>query len=182
MSPGRSSSNANIVDATLLAARGSTIERAFPLSELPRLSEWSAGEQARLAVTFYMADKRVALKGHATVKLKLTCQRCLGSMLAPVDDEFDVVIVGSESDMDELPEQQEAIIADATRLDLAWVIEEQLLLATPLVPAHASIDECSGAKADSRAGEKRERTPETIEEAQRPFAQLRELMAAKKPR
>lgn len=183
MSPGRSSPNTDCVDATLLAARGAAIERTIQLSDLPRLTEWSAGESAQLAVKFFMAERRVAMQGRAAAMLKLTCQRCLGPMLAPVDDQFDVVIVDSETEMDQLPERQEAIIADAARLDLVWLLEEQLLLAMPLVPAHADAGECAQANTAARSGAHahREKKLEPTEESQRPFAQLRELLAAKKP-
>lgn len=179
MSQGRSSSSAEVVDAMLLAARGATVDRTFELRELPRLDEWSAGEDAKLSVRFYMADRRVGIEGRASAKLKLTCQRCLGAMVAPVDDEFHVVIADSEAEMDRLSEQEEAIIADPTRLDLSWLLEEQLLLAMPLVPVHEDVAMCAPASVKTQANSGAKRSKSAVaEESQRPFANLRDLMAA----
>jgi uncharacterized protein len=180
MSPGRSSFTADVVDAKLLAARESSLDRAFQVQELDRLTEWSAGETAHLSIRFYMADHRVGIAGRATAKMKLTCQRCLGAMTALVDDEFHVVIVDSEAEMAQLPEQQEAVIADASRLDLAWLIEEQLLLAMPLVPVHDAVTECTPASIADTQAKLAARTGASVgtEESQRPFANLRQLMQA----
>jgi uncharacterized protein len=180
MSPGRSSSNADVVDAALLAARGASLDRTFRLADLHRLAEWASGEDARLAVRFFAVDGRVSVTGRARAVLKLTCQRCLGAMTAPVDDEFSVVIVSSESAMDELPEQQEAVIANESQLDLAWLLEEQLLLAMPLVPVHDAVADCAKTESDVPAGTTLEKAAKTrhTEETQRPFANLRAMMKA----
>jgi uncharacterized protein len=171
------------VDAVPLAARGATIEREFRLIDLPRLSDWAVNEQARAHLTarFHLVDARVGIAGRATANLRLVCQRCLAPVPILVDDEFHVVLVPSESEMDQLPEQQDAAIADATRLELDWLLEEQLLLAVPLVPLHATTAECAqGASnnADSSQTAKRgeSQSPVALSETQRPFADLRDLL------
>jgi uncharacterized metal-binding protein YceD (DUF177 family) len=98
----------------------------------------------------------------------------------PVDDEFHVVLVASEDELGQLPETQDAMVADASKFELSWLLEEQLLLALPLVPAHPSSDDCVAstaamARASSVADEPKvpvAMTPET----QRPFANLRDLL------
>ena len=132
------------VDALPLAARGATLDREFRFADLSRLSDLAVDEQARAHLTarFHLIEARVGIAGRVTAKLRLVCQRCLGPVDASVDDEFHVVLVPSEDEMDQLPEQQDAMIADATRLELAWLLEEQLLLAMPLVSLHAKLTEC----------------------------------------
>jgi uncharacterized protein len=118
--------------------------------------------------------------------LQLVCQRCLSPVQVPVDDEFHVVLIGSEDEMDQLPEQQDAIVADAARLELGWLVEEQLLLAMPLVPTHANSSECLQSKAEVTAIAPRI-AADAVDEPQRPFANLRSLLdevgskAGKKP-
>jgi len=174
MSPGRTASTAEIVDATLLAARNAELDLALRVQNLQRLSEWATDKEASLSVRFYMADRRVGVDGRAEALLKLTCQRCLEPLVEQVADEFHVVIVESESEADGLAEQQEAIVADPTRLDLGWLLEEQLLLAMPLVPLHREVAQCSIASAEVRTESARRRSK--AEPTQRPFAGLRDLM------
>jgi uncharacterized metal-binding protein YceD (DUF177 family) len=98
-------------------------------------------------------------------------------MNVSIDDEFHVVIAASEVEMSQLPESQDAVIADATRLDLGWLIEEQLLLARPLAPMHERAAECRRTQVKAplpkRVSEEEEAEDQ---ETQRPFAGLRDLM------
>ena len=69
--------------------------------------------------------------------------------------------------MRELPESQDSVIANAEHLDLAWLTEEQVLLAMPLVPLHSSTAQCIPRDdADTKPSLRGET----------PFARLRELM------
>jgi uncharacterized protein len=188
MSPGRSQSSVasvtDTVDALLLAARGATEVREFRMAELPRLSDLAVDEhaQARISGRFHLVDGRVGIVGRANANLRLVCQRCLGAVQVPVDDEFHVVLIDSEAEMDQLPDEQEAVIVDATRLELSWLLEEQLLLALPLVPTHASTAECeqssaaNGSAAPAVAVAEMESPSVKAQETQRPFANLRELL------
>jgi uncharacterized protein len=188
MIPGRSQSSvvsdAHPVDALLLATREATEVREFRLADLPRLTDLAADEhaQARLAVQFHLVDARVAIVGRATANLKLVCQRCLGAVQVPVDDEFHVVLINAEAELEQLPDDQDAVIADASRLELSWLLEEQLLLALPLVPAHTSNEACvsrnpvsANGAADKTAAEMELPKPKASE-TQRPFANLRDLL------
>jgi uncharacterized protein len=164
-----------------LAARGATLDREFRLAELSRLAGWAVDEQARAHLTarFHLIEKRVGVAGRVTANLRLVCQRCLAPVETPVDDEFHVVLVSSENEMDQLPEQQDAVIANATQLELGWLLEEQLLLAMPLVPLHAKLTECVQGASSVEANELIERNAlqsEASLETQRPFADLREML------
>jgi uncharacterized protein len=130
-----------------------------------------------LAARFHLVDSKAAVAGRVTATLRLTCQRCLQPMNVSIDDEFHVVIAASEVELSQLPESQDAVIADATRLDLGWLIEEQLLLARPLAPMHERAAECRRTQAKAPAP-KRVSAEEEAEdqETQRPFAGLRDLM------
>jgi uncharacterized protein len=169
------------VDALPLAARGATLDRDFRLVELARLSDWAVDKQARAHLTarFHLVEKRVGVAGRVTANLRLICQRCLAPVETPVDDEFHVVLVSSENEMDQLPEQQDAVIANVTQLELGWLLEEQLLLAMPLVPLHAKLTECAQGASSVEANDLIERdAPQSAAslDTQRPFADLRELL------
>jgi uncharacterized protein len=179
MSPGRSQSTsektpADLVDAMVLATRGSEIRRDLRVGDLDRLRDLIADSDAAatLIARFHLVDGKAAVAGRVTATLQLACQRCLQPTSVPIDDEFHVVVASSEVEMSELPESQDAVIADATRLDLAWLIEEQLLLARPLAPMHESEAECR--RKPQKIAARRVSAEE--QETQRPFAGLRDLM------
>jgi uncharacterized metal-binding protein YceD (DUF177 family) len=64
------------------------------------------------------------------------------------------------------------VLGDAERLPVAELIEEQVLLGLPLVPMHATAAECGVADAAPDAG----RDVPAVDETQKPFANLRELL------
>jgi len=191
MSPGLSqvsvASVENTVNAMLLAARGAQVVRDYCVTQLSRISELAVNDQAqaRLSVRFHLVDARAGIAGRATANLRLVCQRCLGAVQVLVDDEFQVVLIASETEMDQVPEAQDVVIADATRLELSWLLEEQLLLAMPLVPTHATADECAQSRVamGREAGEAGKVVVDVADapeiaapETQRPFANLRDVL------
>jgi uncharacterized protein len=164
----------DIVDAMLLATRGSDIEQTFAMSDLPRVSDYATDSkaQATLVARFRNMDGKVWIDGEVTAALRMSCQRCMQPVDVPVDDEFSVMLIGSENELDTLAPEQDAIVAEAERLDLRWLTEEQLLLASPLVPLHVDEAECGIDVA-------KQTTASAPAETQRPFADLRAML--KKP-
>jgi uncharacterized protein len=94
----------------------------------------------------------------------------------PLDEIFRVVIVDEER-ADE-PGGYEPVIANAQRLDLRWLAEEQVLLALPLVPTHERDDCAQAVQAGAAAlAEKQQPAAEGDDETrQKPFQNLRDLM------
>jgi uncharacterized protein len=169
------------VDAFVQAAREGEVKQSFLLVDLPRVSELAADAKtvAALQARFRKVEQRVMVEGSVATVLQLTCQRCLQPVKIDVSDDFSVVIVPSESELESLSESQEAIVADPMRLDLAWLTEEQLLLAAPLVPVH-ELDQCGLAESPNLIMNQCPPSNEVIADAklssQRPFAALRDLM------
>ena len=168
------------VDALPLAARGATLEREFRLIDLPRLSDLANDEnaRARLSVQFHLVDARVSVAGNVSAKLRLVCQRCLEPVQLLVEDEFHVVLVTAEKEMEQLPPEQDAVVANISRFEPSWLLEEQLLLAMPLVPLHDEQSECLGSKVLTTGDvNKQSFSPQSgVQETQRPFADLQALL------
>jgi uncharacterized protein len=167
----------------VLSARGAAVEREFKLIDLPRMTELAVDDKAlaRLSARFHLVETRAGIAGRVTANLRLVCQRCLGPVQVLVEDEFHVVLVPSEVEMDRLPDEQDAIIVDAARLDLGWLLEEQLLLAMPLVPVHGTNKECNHETISEVAKADKVMAPGVSGkmaqlETQRPFADLRDLL------
>lgn len=163
------------VDASVQAHGRGTVERSFQASQLPRLREAGIVEPAdiRLAVRFSIAEEHVALDGTLSGFVTMTCQRCMQPVAVDVADEFQLMIVDSEAERAEREDASsgyEPIVADAARLDMRWLAEEQTLLGAPLVAKHA--DEACASVAAAPA-------PKEEGGAHRPFADLRKLLRDK---
>ena len=169
------------LDTLPLAARGATLARDYRLLDLPRLEDWASDKNARayLSAQFHLVDGRVSVAGKASAKLQLICQRCLAPVQLLVEDEFHVVLVISEKDMEQLPPEQDAVVANISRFEPSWLLEEQLLLAMPLVPLHATQVDCEGLKALTAVETNKQAFAPNAgaQETQRPFADLHALMS-----
>ena len=161
------------VDA--LAAESQVVRRHYRASELPRLAEAGLDGTGWVdaVVSFGMVgDGRAGCDLALSGSLVLQCQRCLQpyeqalagvSRLAFVEEGSDEP--GTES------EDLEAYPVKAGWLDLAELVEEEALLAVPLVARHEQDDHgCSGGR-DEEGDVQAEEEPR-----QRPFAGLKDLL------
>jgi uncharacterized protein len=167
----------SIVDAEVCARAGSTIARHFSGADLPRLSEAGGREGSWIEANFQFAhfDGRPAVSGELHGAAVLTCQRCMQPVSLEIDDSFQVLIV--EEERGDEPGGYEPVVAKASRLDLRWLAEEQVLLALPLVPMHENEDCAKGVVASSSEADAPESEESADEEVrQQPFRNLRDLM------
>ena len=161
--------NDAIVDADVCARAGTLIERSFRDSELARLHEagGQAGSALALRLQFVQVDGQPAIDGELTGTIVATCQRCMKSVSIPLSERFQVIIVGVERADD--VGGYEPVVADASRLDLRWLAEEQALLAMPLVPMHEP-GECNDAQTSTSRADQDESA------RQKPFQNLRDML------
>lgn len=160
--------NDAIVDAGVCAHAGSLVERSFSDAHLPRVSEASGRSRSavRARLQFTQFEGKPAIDGEISGSITATCQRCMKPVDIRIDERFSVIVVDEER-VDE-PGGYEAVVADPAHLDLRWLVEEQTLLAMPLVPMHES-EACADAIVESPPGD---------EESARhtPFKNLRDML------
>ena len=163
---------ADLVNAVELAGRAATLERHLQLAQLPRLAEAGAlgGTQVRAQLEFGRFDGRTTIVVGVEGEVFLVCQRCLRPCACEVDESASLAVVAR--DTDEVPGGYEPLLGDAEQLSLAEVIEEQVLLGLPLVPMHDTAADCGAVAAALDAAE----DEPAVDETQRPFANLRELL------
>ncbi len=171
------------LDVAAFAQAQARLEGRDPLSAYPRLLpqlhaapaeastlDWTAQGGYRRAVD---GSQRPALQLRASTTLPLTCQRCLGQVMTPVDIDRHFVFMPDEDTAAALDDaSDDDLLALEDHLDLYGLIEDELLLALPLVPRHEQCPEkvqLGVADADFDAG---------AEERPHPFAAL---AALKKP-
>jgi uncharacterized protein len=178
MSPGP----ADQVNAKELSARAAVIERHLDLPQLERVVQAGGLPGTRIDARLQFG----AFEGRTTVDVRvegtavLECQRCLQPCAIAMDESALVAIVRDE--LDEVPGGFEPFVGMPEQLSLAALVEEQVLLALPLVPAHeAGSPECLSSEAEevplAPASVVETAAQEAaVEEKQMPFANLRELL------
>ena len=153
------------------------------LQNMERLAQEATGLQPDSAV-HWRADGELrphegsddAIWVHLTAKavIPLTCQRCMAPVVTPLEvDQWYRFVASEDIAMAEDDQSEEDLLVMAPQFDLLAVLEDELLMALPLVPMH---DECPVAPVLS-AGEA-EMAGEA-DEKPHPFAVLAQLKKKK---
>lgn len=169
------------LDVGVLAREGAVLEGEWPATSLPRLAEAAAPESDPAqwpAVTWSAhgelrtpkgGEPQIWLELSAGAQVSLTCQRCLKPVREDlavsrwfrfVKDEDQAANLDMDSDDD--------VLALPRHLDLRELVEDELLLALPVVPRH---DECP--EPLPHANDEEDEAP--AEERLNPFAALAAL-------
>ena len=123
-------------------ARNGCFEGEIALSELGRLGEMlhlrdSDLKGRKIFLNFEFARNKhdtPTLTGQLETRLELECQRCLKAMELPMALDFSLMIDAS----DELVSDSsvDTLYSDDGYIDIAEVVEDELILAIPLVAMH----------------------------------------------
>ena len=169
------------IDPFRLVEQGRIFDGRIPLGDFPRLKDQlfkgenddKQGEDSIVVVhlQFTRTETRLpVVRGKISSELQMTCQRCLKGKEELFETELEVVLVSSDAQADKLQEGFDTWLVEEQQIFLRDFIEDEILLALPLVIAH---DECDAARKLIEA------LPEDeIEEAQEesnPFAALKDL-------
>lgn len=141
------------VDAGRLAAQGTTLEGGFPAAALNRLSSTFTNVQpAAVSIEFALNDARqVVLRGEVSGRVTAICQRCLQPVDLDLRGEFEYV-----PEAEEMLEAGPVPSAASANFDLLALVEDELLLACPMIPKHADPDCHPPPEDEGRAGSGRE--------------------------
>ncbi len=173
------------VDVQLLAAQGSTVDRVYPLASFRRVQDLlpeamgpgvTGNEPRSVHARFGFAREngRPVAAVDVNAELPLICQRCLQPLLWPVRSTATLVFVDAIKAGAEEIDGRDVFEAPGGQVALSEVVEEELLLALPLVATHARQSECAEIGPASAAAVKA-----VSADARRPFAELRELLGRK---
>jgi uncharacterized protein len=92
-------------------------------------------------------------------------------MTEPVSSSVRMALIVAEGDAARVPEHLEPVLAAGGRISVGELVEEELLLALPIVPLHAQASDC--VVPEGAPAVKVEAPEQTT---QKPFAQLGELL------
>ena len=128
------------------AEAGVPLIETTPLQNLERLAHESVGLQPDLIVHWQAAPElRAGSTGQmdiwlhltADTSLPLTCQRCMSTVQTPLKvDQWYRFVASEDIAMAEDDASDEDLLVLSPQFDLAEVLEDELLMALPLVPMH----------------------------------------------
>jgi uncharacterized protein len=159
------------LDAVGLARSEARVERDFQVSAFSRLLDRLAEPTGRVQALaqFRQAGHWPAAHLSVAADVVLTCQRCLGPVRRTLVSDTEIVF--ADETAADLPEGSEVIGGDPHRLDFATLVEDELLLALPIIPQHDAGEACA---LPAGAGDEQD-TADTAE-MRRPFAGLKDLL------
>jgi len=137
------------LDPIAQANRGRSVHGTVPVRAFRRLAEWlhsDAGElDVRLAFGRDESGRR-QVTGRIQGALSLVCHRCMVPYELPIDLDLSLVLVESEAEAETLPDELDALVIDDARsMHTVDMIEDDLILALPLVPRCEHYRECTPA-------------------------------------
>lgn len=138
--------NVQHLDIAAFAQGEHTLQGQTPLAAYPRFAEEVLGDPAAESVTWHAQGQWQAQTGgagHAWLVLEvhtqatLTCQRCLQPVEVPLEVQRDFRFVKDEATAQaQDDDSEEDLLVMSRDFDLQTLIEDELLMALPLVPQH----------------------------------------------
>lgn len=127
------------VNPLKLASQDTLFDGVVPPERMSRLSELVQSVDSPIAASLrFHCDEtgyRV-IEGELGAELQLICQRCMKSMTHTIAAAVSWIVVLDEGTISSLPKHYEPWLLDDSDADLYRMIEEELLLALPIVSFH----------------------------------------------
>lgn len=159
-----------LIDPLALAAKGRSIEGRISLAKLARLAPSLRSTEGEAEASLHFAIDEGGMPnviGRVRATLILQCQRCLRNMAYEVDSRIRLGIVTSRKAAEALPEYYDPLLVTGEEIQAADLVEDELILALPLVAMHETT-ECP-------VGDKFQQQAEAEPKRENPFAVLAEL-------
>ena len=160
------------IDPRKLALQGISLEGEFAVKNLTRLKDSVEAVTGALKVSLQFSldeSRQPMVAGSASICVDVVCQRCLDIVNIEINTAIALQIIWSEDQLSNVAPNYEPWIVVDKFADLDVVIEDEVLLALPIVNYH-KIGECTGDAFDTKADT-------NLEEAsiESPFSVLQQL-------
>lgn len=126
-------------DLRRLAAGSASVAGQVALADLARLEGVLSNSSGVVDVSFQFGvdeEGYRSLTGNISAVLHVECQRCLETVRIEVEAPVSLALVWAEKQIPSLPSRYEGLVVGVDPVDLHELVEEELLLSLPLVPAH----------------------------------------------
>lgn len=127
------------IDPLRFAEAKRHLQGVMDIAKMDRLRPYlySDAGQVQVELDFGIAEDGLRyVHGHLSSALNLVCQRCLHAMEELIETEVNLGVIADQSLADTLPEAYEPLVLGQHDVFLRDVIEDELILALPLVPKH----------------------------------------------
>ena len=136
-------------DLETLGVRQAVFSGELALATLPRFASLLSAEEGSVRATLTFGQRS---DGWLTVDLayaadvQLLCQRCLEPVTERVAAEVSLAVLDSVPTGSQVPEGSEPVELEQGKLSPAHVLEDELIVALPLVAKHARTEDCGSLK------------------------------------
>ena len=115
---------------------------------------------------------RTLITGSVSAAVNLECQICLGEFSEQISCEIDTMVVEELNELFDLDQGRAAFVAVGKCVSLQDIVEDELMVAIPMVPKHRG--GCAGYGASFLEGRdpKEELSEAAYEDTYRPFSDL----------
>jgi uncharacterized protein len=127
------------IDPWRLARQHQILRGELPLAEMTRLRESVVASEghAQLHWAFGVdAEQRFFIQGEVTAEVVMVCQRCLQNLRVPLRAHTRLIVLKPSQQDEDLASEWEPLFVTETPLLLRVLVEDELLLALPIVPRH----------------------------------------------
>ena len=132
-------------DPRLLAGQQAILKGEIAVASLTRLAKMLGSDEGAVQVRFafdqrQQQDITVDIDYEAT--LEVVCQRCLEPFTITLAQRASLAIIEPGGSEDYAPDGYEPLLLDEARLQPLALLEDELIMALPLVPRHADEKDC----------------------------------------
>lgn len=133
------------LDLLRLAEQGAALVGHLPLRAMKRLVSSLVSDEGEVEAELrfeFDPIRRPQVSGWVRGEVELVCQRCLETFRRPLTAEFRLVLVQSEAEGERLMDGIEPLLRGEEQIRAAELLEDELILALPVVAMHGEDSGC----------------------------------------
>lgn len=127
------------IDPLKLAKKGETLTGCYDIAHLLRVHDRLSVRQGQVAFTWHFrlnTAYRAVIQGQLHSTLSMICQRCLQPMHYTVHSETALMVLRPGESEELLPVGFEPLILEQMPVSLLSLVEDELILALPIIAKH----------------------------------------------
>lgn len=134
-------SQAGVIDSLRFAGAALEKRGVVGMQQLSRLAQMQGSTEG---LEYHLrggkaGNGRPCLRISVRGCVQLLCQRCLDPLPAPIAVDAELQLAESLSEISEAEDDIDRVLA-SRRMDVAQLVEDEVILALPMVPRHAACD------------------------------------------
>lgn len=140
-----------VIDGLAFARSAGVLKGRLGMDSLPRLAQSGC---SGAALDFILSGEinergKPGLRLAVTGSVRLECQRCLGEVEWPLRIETQLELAVAEAEMLAADDDIDRVVASHD-MNVAALVEDEVILALPMVPKHERCQAAAGADGDSK--------------------------------